>query len=99
MVHPTTHHVTHKATGTAADIRISPGVQINLQSETPSTRRKAEDHVAIAFKHTTPIKGPDLSSRRVRYEDLRVLSTEPGDDGEPHIPMDGHGDPIGDESD
>lgn len=96
MAHSTpTHRITHKYTGTTADVRIAPSVQANLTPDSdPDKRAGAEKHVAVAFKHTTPRSGRAMGGRYVDYNDLEIAPIVTLDAEEPHVPMDHHGDPI-----
>jgi len=100
-VHDTTptHEITHRRFGTRAAVRIADSVQTALGGDNARARLGAEDHVAIAFKKTPPISGPNLSRvRHVNYGELDIRPIDPLDH-EPYVPMDHHGDPIDIEAD
>lgn len=95
-----THHITHTPTGTRAAVRIAPSVEARLRDIDPRLQDGAEKHVAIAFRHTRPhAGGSDMSGRYVNFDDLDIRPIERGDDGEPFVPMDHHGDPIDPDAD
>ena len=59
----------------------------SLRATLPSARRGAQDHVAIAFKKTTPLDGPDLSRMRyINYSELTIVPLDPLD-SEPSVRM------------
>jgi len=83
-----THEITHQRFGTRAAVRLANSIQDALADETsPSARRGAQDHVAIAFKKTTPLDGPDLSHmRHINYSELTIVPLDPLD-SEPSVRM------------
>lgn len=79
-----THEITHQRFGTRAAVRLADSIQDALADETSPS---AQDHVAIAFKKTTPLDGPDLSHmRHINYSELTIVPLDPLD-SEPSVRM------------
>lgn len=92
-----THTITHRRLGTKAHVPLSDPVahrldeHLQARADGNTEHRLASgdrDHIAIAFKNTTPIKGDDLSDERVNFGALIIEPIRRGAEyGEQQVPL------------